>query len=45
MPVKLEPGKTYVVGVNSERFHGFQDTQGHPSLPYLIVFRTKAGGG
>ncbi len=45
MPVKLEPGKTYVVGVNSERFHGFQDTQGHPALPYLIVFRTKAGGG
>jgi RNA polymerase sigma-70 factor (ECF subfamily) len=44
MPVKLEPGKTYVMGVNSEHFHGFQDTQGHPALPYLIVFRTKAAG-
>ena len=44
MPVKLEPGKTYVVGVNSERFRGFRDTQGHPALPYLIVFRTKAAG-
>jgi RNA polymerase sigma factor (sigma-70 family) len=43
MPVKLEPGKTYVVGINSERFHGFQDAQGHPALPYLLVFRTKAG--
>ena len=42
MPVKLEPGKTYVIGVNSERFHGFQDEQGHPALPYLLVFRTKA---
>jgi RNA polymerase sigma factor (sigma-70 family) len=42
MPVKLESGKTYVIGVNSERFHGFQDEQGHPALPYLLVFRTKA---
>ncbi len=42
MPVKLQPGKTYVIGVNSERFRGFQDTQGHPALPYLLVFRTKA---
>jgi RNA polymerase sigma factor (sigma-70 family) len=42
MPVKLEPGNTYVIGVNSERFHGFRDTQGHPALPYLFVFRTKA---
>jgi hypothetical protein len=31
-----------VIGVNSERFHGFQDEQGHPALPYLLVFRTKA---
>ncbi len=43
MPVKLEAGKTYVVGINSERFHGFQDAQGHPALPYLLVFRTKGG--
>ena len=41
MPVKLEPGKTYVVGVNSERFRNFKDEKGHPALPYLIVFRTK----
>jgi hypothetical protein len=43
MPVKLEPGKTYVMGINSERFHGFQDAQGHPALPYLVVFRTRVG--
>jgi RNA polymerase sigma-70 factor (ECF subfamily) len=41
MPVKLEPGKTYVIGVNSERFRNFKDTKGHPALPYLFVFRTK----
>ena len=45
MPVKLEPGKTYVIGVNSERFHGFKDAQGHPALPYLMVFRTKGAAG
>jgi RNA polymerase sigma-70 factor (ECF subfamily) len=32
MPVKLEPGKTYVIGVNSERFRNFKDTKGHPAL-------------
>jgi Bacterial Ig-like domain len=42
MPVKLEPGKTYVIGVNSERFRNFKDAEGHPALPYLMVFRTKS---
>jgi RNA polymerase sigma factor (sigma-70 family) len=42
MPVKLEPGKTYALGINSERFHGFRDQRGQPALPYLVVFRTKS---
>ena len=42
MPVKLEPGKTYVLGINSERFRNFKDIDGHPALPYLLVFHTKA---
>jgi RNA polymerase sigma-70 factor (ECF subfamily) len=42
MPVKLEPGKTYVMGINSERFRGFQDVDGRPALPYLLAFRTRA---
>jgi RNA polymerase sigma-70 factor (ECF subfamily) len=42
MPVKLEPGRTYVMGINSERFHGFQDADGRPALPYLLAFRTRA---
>lgn len=43
MPVKLEPGKTYVMGINSERHRNFKDVDGHPALPYLLVFRTRAG--
>ncbi len=42
MPVKLEPGKTYVLGINSERFRGFKDSDGRSALPYLVVFRTRA---
>jgi len=41
MKVKLEPGRTYGWWLNSERFHGFQDIQGHPSIPYLLVFQTR----
>jgi len=41
MPVKLEPGKTYVLGINSERHRNFKDSQGRPALPYLVVFHTK----
>ncbi len=42
IPVQLEPGKTYVWGVNSERFRNFKDADGRPALPYLIVFRTRS---
>jgi RNA polymerase sigma factor (sigma-70 family) len=42
MPVKLEPGKTYVLGINSERHRNFKDAKGRPALPYLVVFHTKA---
>jgi RNA polymerase sigma-70 factor (ECF subfamily) len=44
MPVTLEPGKTYVLGINSERFRNFKDQNERPALPYLVVFRTKAAG-
>ena len=42
MPVKLDPGRTYVFGINSERFHNFKDEDGRPALPYLVAFRTRA---
>jgi RNA polymerase sigma-70 factor (ECF subfamily) len=41
LAVKLEPGKTYVVWLNSPKFHNFRDAGGRPSLPYLLVFETK----
>lgn len=39
--VKLEPGKTYGWWLNSQKFHGFQDNQHHPAIPYLLTFKTK----
>ncbi|MDR3377769.1 MAG: Ig-like domain-containing protein [Verrucomicrobiae bacterium] len=41
MKVKLEPGKTYGWWINSQKFHGFQDPQHHPAIPYLLTFKTK----
>jgi RNA polymerase sigma-70 factor (ECF subfamily) len=44
LPVKLEAGKAYAVWLNSEQFHNFKDAAGHPAVPYLLVFETKAEG-
>jgi hypothetical protein len=41
--VKLEPNKTYGFWLNSDNFHGFQDAQGRPAVPYLLVFQTTGG--
>jgi len=41
LPVKLEPGKTYAVWLNSENFHNFKDAHGRSAVPYLLVFGTK----
>lgn len=38
--VKLEPGKTYVVWFNSERFMNFKDLAGRSAIPYPLVFET-----
>jgi hypothetical protein len=43
-PVKLEPGRTYVIWLNSQKFGNFKDTDGRPAVPYLLVFETKAAG-
>jgi len=40
LQVKLEPNKTYVYWLNSEKFKSFKDQQGHPAVPYLLVFQT-----
>jgi RNA polymerase sigma-70 factor (ECF subfamily) len=41
LPVKLEPGKTYAVWLNSEKFDNFKDADGRAAVPYLLVFKTK----
>jgi hypothetical protein len=41
LPVKLQPGKTYAVWINSEKFYEFKDMKGQPAVPYLLVFRTR----
>jgi len=41
VPVKLQPGKTYVLWFDQARFNSFRDVQNHPSVPYMLVFETK----
>jgi RNA polymerase sigma-70 factor (ECF subfamily) len=41
LPVKLEPGKTYVLWINSEKFRNFKDEDGRPGVAYQLVFQTK----
>jgi RNA polymerase sigma-70 factor (ECF subfamily) len=41
LPVKLEPGKTYVLWLNVDRFQNFKDADGQAAVPYLLVFETK----
>ena len=41
LPVKLEPGKTYAIWVNSSKFANFKDTDGQSAVPYLLTFKTK----
>ena len=41
MPVKLEPGKKYVVWFNSQNHENFKDEEGRPAVPYLLTFTTR----
>jgi hypothetical protein len=41
--VRLEPGKTYIIWLNTQRFSNFRDTEGRPAQPYLLMFETGAG--
>lgn len=40
LPVTLEPGKTYVIWINSRKLNSFRDTANNPAIPYLLVFQT-----
>ena len=41
-PVRLEPGKTYVVWINSPQYSYFKDPQGNTATPVRWSFTTRA---
>lgn len=41
LAVKLQPGKTYALRVNSPNHRNFKDQNGQPAEPYVFVFKTK----
>jgi hypothetical protein len=40
-PVRLEPGRTYVIWFNSQSQNAFRDLGNRPAVPYLMVFQTR----
>lgn len=41
LPVKLKPGKTYVIWLNQGKYNYFKDENGQSAVPYLLVFQTR----
>ena len=41
LPVKLEPGTSYAIRLNSGDFRAFRDAAGRPATPYLLRFATR----
>jgi hypothetical protein len=41
LPVTLEPGKTYTIRLNTEKFRNFKDSDDHPAKPYVLQFSTR----
>jgi len=41
LPVKLQPGKRYVIWINTARFKNFKDRSGTPAEPYKLTFMTR----
>jgi len=41
LPVKLKPGKTYVIRINTQQYNYFKDKNGKSAIPYLLVFQTR----
>ncbi|MBI4510628.1 MAG: Ig-like domain-containing protein [Deltaproteobacteria bacterium] len=44
LPVHLEPGHDYRVGINGPNHRNFKSKTGAPAAPYLIRFRTLSSG-
>ncbi|NLX24113.1 MAG: tetratricopeptide repeat protein [Phycisphaerae bacterium] len=45
LPVQLEPGKVYWVGINSPQHTFFQTPDEVPARPYVILFATRSADG
>jgi hypothetical protein len=41
LPVELEPGRQYRLGLNSPSFHNFQSEAGIPLGPVVYTFKTR----
>ena len=41
LPVKLLPGKEYVIWINTNSYTNFKDKAGNPVTPYKLTFKTK----
>lgn len=41
LPVRLDPDKTYIIWINSEKSADFRDMKDRPAVPYLLYFKTK----
>ena len=39
--VELQPGRTYIIWLNSDKIGSFKDVNGNSAVPYLLVFKTK----
>ncbi len=44
LPVRLAPGNTYRIWINSDKFDAFRDPDNIPAVPYLLEFRTRQLG-
>ncbi len=45
LPVKLQPGKTYALWINTQKNTNFKDTNHASAVPYLLAFETAKAGG
>jgi len=43
LKVRLEPDKTYIIWLNTQRYTNFKDNEGRPANPYLLMFETGRG--
>ncbi len=41
LPVKLEPGKVYILWINTVKLKNFKDRNGNPVEPYRLTFTTR----